>query len=108
MSLELIIDTREDKLIRAMRSPELHKECGHVVFQTTNLDIGDLVFRLPSGIVCLLERKTIEDYVASIADGRAKNQALRINQLKQTIPELLVIYLIEGKPVAKDQRFRSG
>lgn len=106
--LDLIIDSREDKLIKMLEADILKKECGHVEFDIEQLDVGDIIFRHKGQIICAIERKTYEDYASSITDGRSKNQTIRISQLKKDNPDVLIIYLIEGTPLHKDHRFRNG
>jgi ERCC4-type nuclease len=102
--MDMIIDCREDKLIAALESDGLKKECNHLLFDIEQLEIGDIVYKKDGQIVCLVERKTLEDYAASIIDGRSKNQSIRISQLKN----IHVIYLIEGHFIQKDHKFRGG
>lgn len=106
--IQVVIDTREEKLLTALRSDYLSKECGHMTFEVNSLDVGDVIYRSGEQIRCLIERKTMEDYASSIVDKRSKNQVMRINQLCTEHPEMLVIYLIEGDFLTKDQKFRGG
>ena len=108
--MELIIDSHEHKLIDAMDSEHLKKECGNVYYDVEELDVGDIIFRCPidKKVYCLIERKTYEDYASSITDKRLKNQSMRISQLKKENPEIIIIYLIEGKHISKDHKFYNG
>lgn len=105
MSINLIIDSREDQLIQTLQSPTLHKECGHIIFEIESLPVGDILFKQDDQMVCLIERKTFKDYAASIYDKRSKNQSIRISQLKKDHPDMLIIYLIEGQHPHKDHVF---
>jgi len=105
---DLIIDSHEEKLINAMESEYLKKECGHVEFDIEQLDVGDIIFKYNGQIVCLIERKTPDDYASSITDKRSKNQSIRISQLKKDNPDIIIIYLIEGHHLHKDHKFRNG
>ncbi len=58
--------------------------------------------------MCIIERKTYDDYASSITDKRLKNQAMRITQLKKADPNLIVMYLIEGASISKDKKYRNG
>jgi ERCC4-type nuclease len=107
-SIKLIIDCRENKLISAMKSDFLKKECGHVSFDTQQLDVGDIIYQLNGLILCLIERKTVDDYASSIVDKRLKNQSMRISQLKKSNPNIFIIYIIEGNHLHKDHKFRNG
>ena len=85
MTIQLIIDNREYKLVE-----KLHKTNDIIVEQ---LDIGDIIFREDNNIILVIERKTVKDLKASICDGRAREQKLR---LLGNIPHDRIIYLIEG------------
>jgi ERCC4-type nuclease len=106
--MEVIIDSREEKLINALRSEYLKKECNHLLFKTESLDCGDIMYQLNHQVIGLIERKTNDDYVSSMTDGRSKNQSIRMTQLKKENPEVLIIYLIEGNFLHKDHQYRNG
>lgn len=108
MSVDVVIDSHEEKLINALESEQLLKECGHMMFDIETLDVGDVMYKHNDQILCLIERKTNEDYVSSIADGRSKNQSIRISQLRKDFPNIIIIYLIEGSFIQKDHKFRCG
>ena len=108
MSVDVIIDSHEEKLINALESEQLKKEGNHLRFDIETLDVGDIVYKYQNQILCLIERKTNEDYVSSIADGRSKNQSIRISQLRKDFPNIIIIYLIEGSFIQKDHKFRNG
>ena len=105
---KIIIDTHESDVMDALDSDFLKKECGHLFYESQTLDVGDFLYTYKDQPYCLIERKTISDYVSSITDGRLKNQSLRISQLKKDNPELIVVYLIEGGGVQKDHIFKGG
>jgi len=106
--IDVVIDCREDKLIDALESDYLKKECHHLMFDVAQLDIGDIVYKIKDQVICLVERKTLEDYANSITDKRIKNQSFRINQLKKKNNHILIIYLIEGTFIQKDHRYLNG
>jgi DNA excision repair protein ERCC-4 len=86
MQVELIIDNREVKLIQKLNN--INQQI--VVKQ---LPIGDIIYKDPTSdkIICIIERKTINDLASSIIDGRyhsQKNKLLKLDCSK--------IYLIEG------------
>ena len=72
----LIIDNREKHLIELLkkRYPEL-------VFSIQQLDIGDIHVLYKGILVVVIERKTIADLIASIKDGRYREQKLRLKAL---------------------------
>jgi ERCC4-type nuclease len=108
MSIQVSIDTREHDLIDALESDYLKKDCGHIMFDIKQLDIGDILYDYEGQPIALVERKTWADYAASITDKRSKNQALRMKEMKKENPNLIVIYLVEGGKIDKDHKFRNG
>ena len=58
------------------------------------LDIGDIQIYLENNLFIIIERKTVNDLVKSIIDGRYREQKSRI--LKSGINSINVMYLIEG------------
>lgn len=109
----VIIDTRETKLIDLFKA-------NNKPIAVTNLAIGDIILRhtldLPSGISndtenrktrqityeIIIERKCVQDMVASIKDGRYKEQKIRLQaEVSNTAnPDrhVRIAYLIEGVP----------
>lgn len=108
VSIDVIVDCREDKLIDALESDHLKKECDHMMFDVAQLDIGDIIYKVNDQIICLIERKTLEDYASSITDKRTKNQSLRISQLRKENEDVQIFYLIEGAFIQKDHKYRNG
>ena len=83
MSLDLILDCREHKLIEIFPDTE-----------TKQLDIGDILYvnsENHSEIKCIVERKTLNDLSSSIIDGRYKEQKCRLLS-----SGCKVIYILEG------------
>ena len=58
-----------------------------------NLDLGDYVFKMNGSVVCIIERKTVEDLANSIRDGRYREQKARL--FSQYDPRQ-IMYLVEG------------
>jgi len=106
--INVIIDSHEEKLITALESDSLKKECGHLFFDVATLEVGDILYKKGQNNLCLIERKTLEDYASSITDKRSHNQSIRIQQLRKEYPKMIVIYLIEGGHIGKDFKFRNG
>jgi ERCC4-type nuclease len=107
MPIDIIIDSHEKKLIDALESEYLKNECNHLLFDVQMLDVGDVIYKKNNQLICLIERKTIDDYVSSITDGRSKNQSIRIAQLKKIYPDIIIIYLIEGPFINKKHIFKN-
>ena len=91
MTIKITVDYREQKLIEEMTA----RRNSDVVFKdieivTENLLLGDVRI-VANDHVLLIERKTIDDLLSSIKDGRYEEQSYRL----QTEP--CVYYFIEGK-----------
>ena len=83
MSLDLILDCREHKLIEIFPDTK-----------TKQLDIGDILYvnsEDPTEIKCIVERKTLNDLSSSIIDGRYKEQKCRLLS-----SGIRVVYILEG------------
>ena len=85
MSIELIVDTREQEVISKLSSM--------VDIKVEQLEIGDIVFKQDGEILLVIERKTVNDLKASICDGRSREQKSR---LLGTMSRNRIMYLIEG------------
>jgi ERCC4-type nuclease len=85
---ELIIDTRERAITR--HANEL-KNINHRVIQITT---ADFAICKDKKIVIAIERKTLEDFAASLKDGRSDNKSKLIELREKTNCKL--IYIIEG------------
>jgi crossover junction endonuclease MUS81 len=97
----LIIDNREIKLIELLK-------IGQIQYVTENLLIGDIIIKhtvssTPGNEITytlLCERKTLTDMIASIKDGRYKEQKIRLQaELANNISsqnKLKILYILEG------------
>tara|TARA_B100001094_G_scaffold83842_2_gene80160 strand:+ start:228 stop:959 length:732 start_codon:yes stop_codon:yes gene_type:complete len=85
--MNIVIDIRENKLIDLL-------EKNNIIFIKKQLEIGDILIQKENEIILLIERKTIQDLIASIKDGRYKEQKARI---LSKINVENVLYLIEGR-----------
>lgn len=94
MVVKLLIDSREPDIFHSFAIPE------NCELHCTALAVGDFQFMMDDDPVILVERKTVNDYHASIRDGRLREQKARILSLW---PSTRVIYLVEG-----DLRRNSG
>lgn len=88
--MEFLIDNREAKAKQYFENKPF--------VSVQNLDLGDFIFKYNDDIVCLIERKTISDLLASIKDGRYKEQKIRL--LNCGIETNKIIYLIEGEKLS--------
>jgi len=84
--IEMIVDSREQKII------DILKDHNFSSFTSTNIHSGDIQFLINNTIIFIIERKTIDDLVFSIKDGRFREQKIRLNKYDNRI----ILYLIEG------------
>lgn len=102
----VIVDSREPTWIQNLTFGGCH-------VATSTLDLGDIQVIKEDGSMLIIERKTVQDLLNSIADGRLLKQAANIGELiyslagekeKRTILGLLlvtgVMYPHKGKVVA--------
>ncbi len=71
--IHIIIDTRESILCRKLN------ELSKIPFTTSNLDIGDILFKKNEQAILLLERKSYADLANAIPTGRHHEQKARIH-----------------------------
>jgi len=83
--MEIIIDNRENSLIKLL-------EENNINFEKKNLEIGDIQFIENDKLIYIIERKTVNDLGASIKDGRYKEQKVRL--LANNTSN--IYYIIEG------------
>jgi ERCC4-type nuclease len=86
MSVALKIDHREGKL------KELFGSAEHISYE--NLAHGDVQILVDGKVLCCFERKTTEDLMASIKDGRYKNQKKVL--FDSGFQPSQIYYIIEG------------
>lgn len=92
ITIELDIREREliDKMPIYMKNLNLD-----FVIVTVPLEIGDIIVKQDDVILLIIERKTINDLLASLKDGRYSEQCLRL-QMDERCGMCQKIYLIEG------------
>ncbi len=83
MSIVLTIDNREKDLKVAFSNAEY-----------LNLDLGDIKITYNGNLVLLIERKTMNDLIASVNDGRYREQKKRL--IESGIPNAKIMYILEG------------
>lgn len=93
--MRLIIDKREHDLIEKCELM-INLEPNYTTIETDVLDIGDILVKTDEGKdVMLVERKSLQDLLASIKDGRYEEQSHRLKHASG-FPPHNVVYLIEG------------
>jgi len=101
--MKLKIDNREHELIQKMN--HYIKNVPHfnnITFEIETLDLGDIVYlgRDEEGLeekekeILIIERKSVNDLLSSIKDGRYNEQSYRLNGL--SLHNHNIMYLIEG------------
>jgi ERCC4-type nuclease len=93
--MNIIVDTREHALIEKLN--ELPHTNQNITIATEQLLIGDILLRNASDAkeIVLFERKTFADLLASIKDGRYKEQSHRLTHTSGLNPHH-IIYIVEG------------
>lgn len=89
--MKLIIDCRETKLIECL-NPYIEKN-ENITIETKQLDLGDIQLFKEEELIYIFERKTLNDLLSSIKDGRYTEQSYR---LLNNYHHSMVVYLIEG------------
>lgn len=90
MMMKIYVDCREHQLISLFSENNLQ-------FEQKQLDIGDVLITDENDkVYCIIERKTVKDMIASVKDGRYREQKHRLllNFNKKNI-----IYLIKALKV---------
>jgi len=93
----LILDSREVKLIELIKSksPTEFK----IPYTTENLQIGDIIIKHTLDNITyslIIERKCVTDMIASIKDGRYKEQKIRLLAELANSSNTIITYLLEG------------
>ena len=99
----LIIDNREGKLIELIKSKS--RDTFKIPYELKSLQIGDIVISSPlhPDKTLIIERKCMTDMIASIKDGRYKEQKVRLLAEAANNSNTKICYLIEGN--MQDLRF---
>lgn len=98
MSCKLIIDNRERNVTRHM------VEFANTPHETHQLTVGDYAVLDAAGrILAVIERKSLDDFAASMKDGRADNKNKLFALRRRT--GCRVLYIIEGPHASPDKLF---
>lgn len=104
----LILDSRENKLVELFRS--YHTKDSPFIFKVAQLDIGDIIIaniKTVEGVnekskitnLITFERKTMNDLVVSIKDGRYKEQKARLSAYLKQNKTYKIQYILEGDTI---------
>lgn len=91
--ITVLLDNRETHLISLLQDRDLDKYDGLIRFEVKQLDIGD-IYLCYNDFTLIIERKTVADLLASIKDGRYKEQKQRLLGNGQKC-----MYVIEGDDI---------
>ena len=99
------IDTRESALLQQITNQvSFVPVFKNIEIKSETLPIGDIIINDGNKDLLIIERKSINDLLASIKDGRYEEQSYRLDGLNNHNHN--IIYLIEGD-VNKVNRFKS-
>ena len=99
--MKIILDVREQSLIEILTGPAYKDK--NLSLEVAPLEIGDAVLQTDTGkALAVFERKTISDLIASIKDGRYKEQSHRLTHTS-TVNNHHIVYIIEGRLPKKDR-----
>lgn len=99
--LQLTLDSREVALNYAIRERDLDVYQDKIEILSQSLELGDITIGYDN-IFLVFERKTTQDLVASIKDGRYKEQKAR---LFATFQRPQITYIIEGDNAISSQTY---
>ena len=99
------IDNREQELIAEIQQVLSLFDTKEIHIKVEMLPLGDIIISDDEdNDLIIIERKSINDLIASIKDGRYEEQSYRLNGLE--LHNHNIIYLIEGNihhPLFKDR-----
>lgn len=99
--IDLVLDSRESSLISCVKQRDLDKYARCVKINTKSLDIGDVTISSETK-TWTFERKTINDLLSSVKDGRYKEQKARLLSNCDSIT-----YIIEGDDILSTKNGRN-
>lgn len=104
-TINLVIDNREKHIIDYINELNQDNDRKKIEYEVKQMDIGDIQIYINNKLFIVIERKTIKDLVASIKDGRYREQKLRLKSLisREENKYVKIIYLIEGKLLGKQK-----
>ena len=99
------VDNREQELLKQISQMVLFiPSFKQLKVETANLPLGDIIISDDTEDKIIIERKCLNDLLASIKDGRYEEQSYRLNGLNH--PNHNIYYLIEGD-VNRMNRFKD-
>ena len=101
MNVQIIVDSRETKLFSLLNERDLDIYKDNISIQKEQLELGDIHI-IFNEITYIYERKTVNDLLSSIKDGRYKEQKNRLlaNSFNNN-------YIIEGDTITSNKNFKN-
>jgi crossover junction endonuclease MUS81 len=101
MNVQIIVDSRETKLFSILTERDLDIYKDNISIQKEQLELGDIHI-IFNEITYIYERKTVNDLLCSIKDGRYKEQKNRLlaNSTNNN-------YIIEGDTITSNKNFKN-
>jgi len=101
MNIKILIDSRETKLYSILIERDLDIYKDNIIIQKEPLNLGDIHI-IFNDIIYIYERKTVNDLLSSINDGRYKEQKNRLlaNSTNNN-------YIIEGDSITSTKNFKN-
>jgi len=101
MIVKIIVDNRETKLFSILTDRDLDIYKDNISIEKKQLDLGDIHI-IFNDITYIYERKTVNDLLSSINDGRYKEQKNRLlaNSTNNN-------YIIEGDTITSNKNFKN-
>lgn len=93
-SITITIDCREKMLFELCDEYINNHNIKHVILESKNLPIGDIIISYKGKELIIIERKSLQDLASSIKDGRYNEQSFRLTNCN--VHNHNIIYLIEG------------
>jgi ERCC4-type nuclease len=105
MQMIIKVDNREQELLKQINQLVLFiPSFKQLKVETANLPLGDIIISDDTEDKIIIERKCLNDLLASIKDGRYEEQSYRLNGLEH--PNHNIYYVIEGD-VNRMNRFKD-
>jgi len=102
MQISIIVDNRETKLYKYLIERDLDIYKDKVFIEKSQLDIGDIHIKF-NNTTYIYERKTVNDLLSSVKDGRYKEQKHRL----LASDAASINYIIEGDNITSSKNFAN-
>ena len=102
--LNILIDSRESNLYNDIINRDLDIYTNKIEFNKNNIDIGDINIKYRD-IEYIFERKTINDLISSIHDGRYREQKAR---MIDNYDNKRITYIIEGDDILSSKTYNKS